>query len=61
MTANNPRAERVESQWTDLSLRAKKMLHSLPRNRRDAFFEVVFAPIALVTQMNKMFIAGESG
>jgi hypothetical protein len=52
------RAERVEALWEDLLHRATKLRHSLPKERRDAFYEYVYTPVALVTQMNRMFIAG---
>lgn len=54
------RAERIEATWNELSARAEKVYHRLPKERRIAFFEVVYAPVALVTHANRMYIAGES-
>lgn len=54
------RAERVLDEWNDLFARAERILHSLPKVNKPAFFEYVYAPVALVAQANRMYLSGES-
>lgn len=57
--AHNRRAERVQGTWDDLFARAEKVYHGLEKAKRIAFFEVVYAPVALITHANRMYIAGK--
>lgn len=49
----------MEATWDDLFTRAEKMYHGLEKARRIAFFEVVYAPVALIAHANRMYISGE--
>lgn len=59
LEAHNGRAERVQGTWDDLFARAEKVYHGLEKAKRIAFFEVVYAPVALITHANRMYIAGK--
>ncbi len=51
---NYNEAERVEAELNDLVARAEKVYKELPRNKRDAFFQLVLHPVkasAIVTRM----------
>lgn len=54
------RAERVLDEWNDLFNRAERVLRSLPKVNKPAFFEYVYAPVALVAQANRMYLSGET-
>ncbi|MDG2529438.1 glycosyl hydrolase 115 family protein [Caulobacter endophyticus] len=50
-------AERVEAEWGDLEARAEAVRKALPKAQDDAFFQLVWFPIAAAANFNRLYIA----
>jgi hypothetical protein len=53
------RAERVLEDWTELETKSQKIYDSLSTERANAYFELLHSVVLLMTNLNRMYIAGE--
>ncbi|ORY28970.1 hypothetical protein BCR39DRAFT_533377 [Naematelia encephala] len=54
---NYDEAETLLSNWTSLAYRAKCVYESLPSQTQSAFFELVYSPVALNANLNRLYIS----
>jgi len=54
---NYGEAERVVAGWSDLVVRAERVNAALPKETRDAFYQLVFWPIKACANLNELYIA----
>jgi hypothetical protein len=53
---NYQEADRVDSEWKSLTVRAETIYQKLPEERRDAFFELVLYPTKASAIVNELYI-----
>lgn len=53
------RIERNVANWTALEERATKLLGKMPKEKKSTFIQLVWMPVSLVTNLNKLHAAGE--
>ena len=54
------RLERNIASWTRLEERATEILHHIPKEKKSAYIQLVWMPVSLVTNLNKLHAAGRS-
>jgi hypothetical protein len=52
------RLERNIANWTSLEERATEILHHIPKEKKSAYIQLVWMPVSLVTNLNKLHAAG---
>jgi hypothetical protein len=52
--------ERNIANWTSLEERATEILHHIPKEKKSAYIQLVWMPVSLVTNLNKLHAAGTS-
>jgi hypothetical protein len=51
------RVERNIANWTSLEERATEILHHIPKEKKSAYIQLVWMPVSLVTNLNKLHAA----